>query len=137
MTKEAATKPRALNCAHAVTLSLASPRHPDTNGWHERHRRAWLAPARVGGSHRVANMERATRDLLLSLATYADDWREHHARGIGEDGYAAAYWLDLARAARKLLSADIGRLDGGTLDALLFEMGELAGFTREELERVL
>jgi hypothetical protein len=79
-------------------------------------------------------MERATRALFLALADYADDLPQALGYRVADDGYAGPFWLEMARAARKLLSMDIGRFDGGTLDALLYDMAETAGFERGELD---
>ena len=99
---------------------------PNMGGWQDRHRDAWFHP-RKGAEVRIVR-------LIESLSLYAESHEYADDGGIGSDVYCGEYWLDMMRAARKLLSADIGRLDGGTLDGLLFDMVEAAGFTREDLD---
>ncbi len=102
---------------------------PNTGGWQDRHHAAWFHPSK-GAEVRIVR-------LIEALAQYASE--NEYARGcdgsLGEDSYAGPYWLNMVRATRKLLSMDIGRLDGGTLDALLFDLVEAAGFTRDDLDQ--
>jgi hypothetical protein len=99
---------------------------PNTGGWQDRHHAAWFNP-RKGSEVRIVR-------LIEALALYAANHEHAEDGGIGSDGYCGEYWLDMMRAARKLLSADLGRLDGGTLDGLLFDMAEAAGFKREDFD---
>lgn len=90
------------------------------NKWGLRHVRAWNSPAK---------RERGIVALIRALATYADEFFREYETRIGTDGYAGDIFANMLRSTHHLLNHDIGRLDGGTLDALLHDMAKL-----EELE---
>jgi hypothetical protein len=97
------------------------------NKWGLRHAGAFANPNTV---------ERGIVHLILSIATYADGYAATcgEGDGVGTDGYAAPYFIELMHAARGLLSMETGRLDCGTLDSMLWAIGRAAGFTDAELQ---
>jgi hypothetical protein len=107
-----------------ATRSVAT-KHFKENGWGARHRIAWYAPTAV---------ESPIVELFTALAHYADHHQARFESPIGHDRVLGVGWLMIAKAIRIMLNGDLGRLDGGTLDALLFSMTEAAGFEREELD---
>ena len=115
------------SCEHAIGNQFRFTT-PNTGGWQDRHHAAWFHPSN-GGEVRIVR-------LIQALAQYADQHGVSEGCGgkVGEDGYAGPYWLDMVKAARKLLGMDTGRLDSGTLDGLLFDMVEAAGFKRDDLD---
>ena len=95
-----------------------------TNEWGIRHWQAWQQPSK--GSEAMIKAQ------IVALAEYADQY--HHAANfepsetLADDGYAGAYWLEIAQAIIKLLSMDLGRLDGGTLDDTVRAIMQNEGF---------
>lgn len=69
-----------------------------------------------------ARMERAVSMLVTALGSYADAHRELYGSPVSDDGVIGEAHADAARAARALLNGETGRLDCGTLDALLVAM---------------
>jgi hypothetical protein len=98
-----------------------------SNGWGARHVAAFNHPNAT---------ERGIVSLVLALADYADGYAATcgEGDGVGTDGYAAPYFIELMHAARGLLSMETGRLDCGTLDSMLWAIGRAAGFTDAELQ---
>jgi hypothetical protein len=87
----------------------------------ERHSAAWLYPRR--GS------EVAIVGAIKAWLNYGDQYAAGVGAGdpIGTDGYAAPYWQTWGEQLRGLLSMDLGRLDGGTLDGILMDAAKAAG----------
>lgn len=85
----------------------------------ERHRKAW-------GRERWP-------DLITSLACYADAHERRHGARIGEDGYSGQEFEDLLRSCVRLLSADVGELDGGTCDGIARAVATAAGLDGDTL----
>jgi hypothetical protein len=96
-------------------------KHFESNEWGARHVTAWNA------GHPIAT-------LCTALARYADDHRARYESSLGDDGVLGPAWLDMLRSIRTLLNGELGQLDGGTIDGLLYDMAEAAGFEREELD---
>ena len=99
------------------------------NAWGLRHENAWITP-----SHGSEAMIKA---LITGWADYADEYHrasnfEPHET-LSQDGYAGAYWLKIGQSIIKLLSMDIGRFDGGTLDQLIRDIAKNEGFDPDEL----
>ena len=69
---------------------------------------------------------------IMALAEYADQYHQaanfEPSETLADDGYAGVYWLEIAQAIIKLLSMDIGRLDGGTLDDTVRAIMQNEGF---------
>lgn len=95
------------------------------NGWGKRHVLAWRAPG---------SLEEPIVSLFEALANYADRHFVRYESPIGHDRVLGVGWLMIAKAIRIMLNGDLGRLDAGTLDALLFDLTAAAGFEREELD---
>lgn len=99
-------------------------KHEETYGpaWRqcqERHNAAWAHPMR--------GAEYAIRGAIVSWLEYADSYAAQWDRPIGQDGYAGRYWQEWGEALRGLLSMDLGRFDGGTLDGILMDAAKAAG----------
>ncbi len=95
------------------------------NGWQDRHISAFITPNSV---------ERPIVGMLQTMAAYADAHQARFASPLGDDYVLGAAWLEMLIGWRKLLNGELGRLDGGTLDRLYFEIGKAAGFDADELE---
>lgn len=80
-------------------------------GWDRRHNDAVIAPGR----------REAIIPLLKAWARYADAHKSQHETLIGEDGYCGPYFEEIAHGINGLLSAELGRLDGGTLNTFIRE----------------
>jgi hypothetical protein len=74
---------------------------------------------------RPRGFERAIVEGFVALNAIAEAYKlAHFSAGdpIGTDGYAEPYFTDMCRAMIKLLSMDIGRLDGGTCDGAIRQL---------------
>lgn len=116
-------------CNVLIRDSLATARRlvHGRNDYGRAHCTAWHEP-----SH---GLERGIVGAVKALADLADD-AEAMGLPIGEDGYGGDYWLQIASAVVKLMSADCGRLDGGTVDRLVRDMARTAGFDEAEAESI-
>lgn len=99
----------------AAMLEETKDKHFEKNQWGIRHCEAWQLPH---------SAERGIVRLIQALAEYADCYRIKWGQGIQEDGYAMPEWESMLRSANRLLSMEIGRLDGGTLSSLLNAMAK-------------
>ena len=98
------------------------------NKWGARHVSAWMNPR---------GQERAIVGLFRSAADYADTHKERFETPIGEDYFLGAEgFLPLIKSIRVFLNGELGRLDGGTLDALLFAMLKEAGFNEQDIDGI-
>lgn len=90
-------------------------KHFHENQWGKRHAEAWTNPK--------PGPEKMIKSQIVALAEYADEYhRASWAEGYDEicdDGYAGQSWLSIASNVVHLLSMDLGRFDGGTLDSLI------------------
>ena len=86
-------------------------------GWDKRHNDAVIAPG----------PREAIMPLIKAWARYADTHKRLHETPIGEDGYCGPYFEEIAHGINGLLSADIGRLDGGTLNTFILDTLEENG----------
>jgi hypothetical protein len=79
----------------------------------------------------------ATERPIISLLEFLKNFRENHDDGsdvkLSMDSYSGPVWLDVLKAARALLSTELGRLDGGLLDGFILEELGKAGFSEEDL----
>ena len=85
----------------------------------------------------------ATEKPIVNLLAFLKDFRYNHEnRGkepggtfikLADDSYTGPVWLDILKAARALLSTELGRLDGGLLDDFILEELGKAGFSEEDL----
>ena len=92
---------------------------PNTGDWQDRHLDALRSS---DGS------EQGIYRLLHGWATYADRHRARFELGIGEDYVLGPPWAAIGAALRNLLNGDLGRLDGGTLDAFICNTLAAEGF---------
>lgn len=111
-------------CEQAIHKALARMyTMPTDSGWALRHDRAWNEP--------ISPHERAIRDMIVSLASYADTYPVTFESDIASDGFLGEAWLDMLRGVRTLLNGELGRFDGGTLDSMICGIYEAAGFEGE------
>ena len=79
----------------------------------------------------------ATEKPIVNLVQFLADFRTNHENGsdvkLADDSYTGPVWLDILKAARALLSTELGRLDGGLLDTIILEELEEAGFSESDL----
>lgn len=75
-----------------------------------------------------AGFESAMVSLVSGLAEYADAHRKAYDSGIAEDHVIGDAWRDIAKGVLELLNGECGRLDCGTLDSSIRDVGALAGF---------
>lgn len=89
------------------------PKHAehDTNGWSRRHMAAVRTP-RPGH-------ERAYVDMLRGWLEYSGAHEERFESRIGDDCVLGPSWAKIGAGLRELLNGETGRLDCGTLDALI------------------
>ena len=87
------------------------------NGWDKRHNNAVTAPG----------LREAILPIIKAWARYANAHKQLNETPIGEDGYCGPYFEEIAHGINGLLSADIGRLDGGTLNRFILETLEENG----------
>lgn len=93
-----------------------------TETWKHRHNIESMQNSQGGNLYRLA----------VSLKLYLEAMeRETGYRGA-EDYYCAPYLEDIANGIIGLLSANIGNLDGGTMDKMVRDTMKAAGFTSFE-----
>lgn len=83
----------------------------DQNGWSNRHTQAVRIPQ--------SPFERALVSLLGGWLLYADAHRNAYATEIQDDALLGKSWARIGEGLRGLLDGELGRLDVGTLDAIL------------------
>jgi hypothetical protein len=92
----------------------------DKVGWSRRHLAAVTTPA--------PGFETALVAMLKGWLEYADVHAQRYDSTIGEDRVLGPAWARIGAALRDLLNGDLGRMDGGTLDALLVDTLEAQEF---------
>lgn len=97
------------------------------NDWQGRHTAAFLDP--------VTSHERALVFILKGWEEYAEGHEDAYESPIGEDYVLGDDWAKIGFALRGLLNGDLGRLDGGTLDAFICHRLNEAGFDPDMEER--
>lgn len=115
-----------MNCYDTVSrrlthFSLADP-NPD---WFRRSRNAYFNP--------LSN-ERGIVMMMKALVAYADDHARKFESPLGHDYVLGPAWLKMLQGWRTLLNGDLGRLDGGLMDALAREVAMAAGFKEGEYD---
>ena len=88
--------------------------------------------------HEAVRNPDAAEKPIVDLVQFLRGFRVHHDNGsdrkLAEDSYSGNPWLEILKATRTLLSADIGkRLDLGILDAFILVELEEAGFSESDL----
>jgi len=76
------------------------------------HRRAWTNPR---------GPEVGIMAVVSGWLAYADCHRDAYESEIGEDGILGEAWAQVGKQLRNLLNGDLGRLDGGTMDSILYD----------------
>jgi hypothetical protein len=102
--------------------NLLTPKEsiPDDNGWKGRHMRA----CRV---HPVALM-------ITALHAYVVAHESRYGSKVASDNFLWGAVLNSLTGCRSLLNGEIGGLDGGTCDAALSSLIEMAGWSPDTLE---
>lgn len=103
----------------------ATPKGVSDNGWKERHRDAVQRPK--------AGYEFALVEMLSGWLRYADAVQNRWESGIGQDGVLGSEWAAIGSGLRGLLNGELGRLDGGTVDALLVNALQEEGFDPDNI----
>ena len=93
--------------------------------WKARHELAMRSPL---GS------ERPIVQMIDGLKSYALAHQTRFGWNLERDYVLGPAWLQMVKGLRELLNGDLGRLDGGTVDAAIVDMAHKAGFTDEELD---
>tara|TARA_R100001244_G_scaffold131323_1_gene104413 strand:+ start:126 stop:410 length:285 start_codon:yes stop_codon:yes gene_type:complete len=78
----------------------------------------------------------ATERPIVDLMEFLSGFRLVHDEGdskLADDSYSAPPWLAILKAARTLLSTELGRLDGYILDAFILDELKEAGFSESDL----
>ena len=79
----------------------------------------------------------ATEKPIVDLVQFLSGFRTNHENAfngkLANDSYSGPAWLDILKAARALLSTELGRLDGGLIDAFILVELEEAGFSESDL----
>jgi len=92
--------------------------------WMHRHLQAW---------HHPRPAEAALKELIMAWANYATQHFVRHLSHIGEDGFLSKPFISTGQSLLLMLNGDLGRFDGGTLDALIREIAQCAGANLEEV----
>ena len=117
-----------MNCIIESLDKVGERGQTEKTGWWRNHLQAWSSPRGV---------ERGITGLFKAAADYADTHKARFETPIGEDYFLGTDgFLPLIKAIRVFLNGELGRLDGGTLDALLFAMLEEAGFTEADKDEI-
>jgi len=87
--------------------------------WAERHLAAWRNPE---------GFEVALKNLILGLNQYGRSMRVEFATLAREDNFLGPAFLEIARSILVLLNGELGRFDGGSLDALVRAIAAENGF---------
>ena len=77
--------------------------------------------------------EQALVSMLQGWKLQADAHEAQHGSKIAEDYFTGPQWLEIGKALRAMLNCEIGRLDGGTLDAFILSAIEAAGYSESDL----
>lgn len=109
---------------HRGTL-YALPRGSNDTGWATRHLAAVACPK--------AGYERALVEMLSGWLRYADAAQSAWESGVGKDYVLGPKWAQIGDGLRGLLNGDLGRMDGGALDAVLCRALQAEGFDPDML----
>lgn len=82
-----------------------------SSDWRSRHLAAILSPA--------DNFERSVRDMLYGWQLYALAHRRQYGSSISDDQVLGPHWREIGEGIIGLLNGETGRLDCGTLDAII------------------
>jgi len=73
------------------------------------------------------------KQLALAWLMYADSHQERFESTIGDDQFLGPEWAKIGAALRELLNGELGRLDGGTLDGVLYDTLKAEGFDPDQM----
>lgn len=107
----------------AMSLAKLNSSRPDRPDWGTRHVAAWREPQ---------PNEAGVVGFVTAAAVYADNHRKRFESRIGDDGVLGEPWALILMSVLTLLNGDLGRLDGGTVDALVRHMLIEEGFDPNE-----
>ena len=99
-----------------------TPDVPNLNGWKDRHIQAMRTP--VGNERPIVRM-------LEGFMSYADVYQARYEQTLSEDGVLGEAWRQTGKALIDLLNGECGRLDCGTVDALIRNTFTAQGFNTE------
>jgi hypothetical protein len=91
----------------------------DNDGWKLRHRDALLSPR---------GFETAIVFGLQGWISYAVCYERRYQSGIGTDSVLGPAWFSWGESLRTLLNGEVGRLDAGTVDAIITHNMTLFGW---------
>jgi len=83
-------------------------------GWAKRHN---FAIDHQKGTENVIN-------ILRAIEAYACEHHRQQGRTVGNDYYFGPIFEDMLSNFRQLLSGDLGRLDGATIDSAVFQLAK-------------
>ena len=92
--------------------------------WVSRHMKAVGMPT---------NSEGPLISMLRGWLNYADRHYLAYESTIGEDGVLGPEWAKIGASLRELLNGELGRLDGGTLDGVLYDTLKAEGFDPDQM----
>lgn len=122
-----------------TNTGTANRKMPNTGGWQDRHDSAWKAGIIPGNfpprnePEGKAYTERGMVSMLRGWQAYADGHRAQHGSMIGNDHFLGPLWLEMGKSLRGMLNGEIGRMDGGTVDAFILDTLTANGFTEADL----
>lgn len=104
---------------HAERLLAVPDIKGNIGNWQERHTAAVSFPR---------GPETPIVGLVRAWLQYADAHHRRYEDGIGEDGILGECWSKIGNELRGLLNGELGRLDGGTLDTVIYGAMKAEGF---------
>lgn len=93
--------------------------------WQRQHLKALVSPE---------GLEVPILGLINSLTTYMFEHESRYGSLIAEDYVLGPQFLKAAKAVRKLLNGETGRLDCGEMDSTIRRMLFSAGFSEQEVD---
>ena len=111
------------------------PRYDDKTGWKSRHLTAIAEPFGTLYGPEKPTPERAIVLMLRGWLEYAEAHKSAFDSNIGDDSVLGDEWFKIGEALRGLLNGDLGRLDGGSLDTIIFDNLKEQGFDPDLGER--
>ena len=91
-----------------LSWDYVSQTMPDTGGWKSRHSHIMTL-----GAHPMAS-------AIRSWVKYAQNHAREFDSDIGHDYVLGPAWARWGAALRELLNGDLGRMDAGTLDHIIY-----------------
>jgi hypothetical protein len=106
-------------------LYRMTPKHSNLTDWEKRHLHAVVSP--------LEGFEQALVELFSGWLRYSQAVAHRYDGRIGDDGVLGPEWGAIGAALRGLLNGETGRLDCGTLDALLADTLREQGFDPDRM----